>query len=172
MSDFIDNHILEFPTLIGGIAIANPNNGKGETGTLGCIATRDGVDRRCISCFHVLCRVGAPMPVAVEELIVQSLCENVSVVGEVSAERGDRFLDCAAALIRLSPTVGRILGIGKLTKESAPAVGMRVLKSGAATGVTEGIITSIESGQVLIECEALPANYALTKPGDSGGSLG
>jgi hypothetical protein len=45
---------------------------------------------------------------------------------------------------------------------------MRVLKSGAATGVTEGVITRLQGGRVEIEPEGLPGDYQISAGGDSG----
>lgn len=162
------NHILSYSPLIGGIAIANPNNNGGETGTLGCIATRNGTDRWCISCYHVLCRMSGVMPPGIEEQIVLNFDPALPVIGESSAHFADEALDCAAARIRTIPTEGRIFGIGRLSQPTPPVVGMRVLKSGAATGITEGVVASISPGEVIIVAPSFPVNYALSKAGDSG----
>jgi hypothetical protein len=60
------------------------------------------------------------------------------------------------------------LGIGRLGEPVDPAVGMEVVKSGAATGLTEGTIRSITAGRVEIRPLNLPDDYQLSDGGDSG----
>ena len=45
---------------------------------------------------------------------------------------------------------------------------MEVVKSGAATGITEGTIHSIAAGRIEIRPLSLPADYQLSDGGDSG----
>jgi hypothetical protein len=77
-------------------------------------------------------------------------------------------LDCAAALVVDLPSRGAILGIGRVSGPTAPIVGMRVIKSGAETGVTEGEVTDFSNGIVTIEAAEFAPEYELSGPGDSG----
>lgn len=62
-----------------------------------------------------------------------------------------------------------ILGIGTPTAPIPPATGMRVIKSGRSTEITEGIISSVTGGKVEITLRpGYPDAYALSEPGDSG----
>jgi hypothetical protein len=86
----------------------------------------------------------------------------------VDGSRVDRNLDCAAAVIGDAGGRGLILGIGQLAAPIAPTVGMRVIKSGAETGVTEGIIARVEGIEVTIASSNFPVDYRLSGPSDSG----
>jgi hypothetical protein len=79
-------------------------------------------------------------------------------------------LDIAAALIL--PNVGvsaDILEMHQLRGVTEPVLGMRVIKSGAETGVTEGVITDMSDELVTIESpDHMPEGYVLCDHGDSG----
>jgi endonuclease G len=91
-------------------------------------------------------------------------------VGASVAARSDQVLDCAAFLVDPGvPSVAEILGIGRITVPGAAAVGMRVIKSGRSTGVTEGEVEATNGPFVSIEVlSAFPLAYDLSEPGDSG----
>jgi hypothetical protein len=156
------NHERLFRPLRGGVLIFNPR--LDEPGTLGLIATADGADRWIVSCYHVLSLSdGAADP------IYQPLDEPGTLVAVVDPGRGDSAADCAAArLVTGVASVPEILGLGPLGPPVDPAEGMRVLKSGAATGITEGVITRVEGARVEIEPDGLPGDYQLSAGGDSG----
>ena len=168
------NHVLAYSILRGGIAIHNPKaddrGSGGAYGTLGFIATSDGADRWVVSCYHVLCRKGEDMPDGVvEPLYHPSSQVQPSPVATVSSGRADRELDCAAGRILMpTHTVGEILGIGALADPVDPVVGMRVIKSGAQTGVTEGRITHVARSEIEISPTGFPDEYQLSEVGDSG----
>jgi hypothetical protein len=167
------NHTRLFSTLRGGIAVHNPNSDAnvpgGAYGTLGFIATSNGTDRWIVSCYHVLCRKGDEMPAGVVEPIFHPFSQlQPSPVATVSNDRASRDLDCAAASIVSGRAVGEILGIGTLAPASDPALGMRVIKSGAETGVTEGRIVNLTNTEVEISPLGLPDDYELSEGGDSG----
>jgi len=172
------NHIRTFLSLRGGIAIHNPNSDPavpgGAYGTLGLLATADGADRWIISCYHVLCRKRADFPAATIEPVFHPFSVlRLAPVATVAGERANRELDCAAAqLLDPAAAVNEILGIGKIIAAPAePTLGMRVLKSGAETGVTEGRIVKISANEFEIAPLGYTRNegeYELSEGGDSG----
>jgi hypothetical protein len=85
-------------------------------------------------------------------------------------ERVSDRLDCAAArLIDGQQFALEILNIGLLAAVKEPAEGMRVIKTGASTGVTEGKITRVDGDEVTIKPLAdFPLEYQLSDTGDSG----
>ena len=155
------NHVLTYRPLRGGIRIFNPL--VNEPGTLGFAATADGGERWIVSCHHVLCGGGG------SEAIYQPIDEPESIVAFIDPARARADLDCAAA--RLAGGVDAladVLGIGTPGLPVPPREGMRVIKSGASTGVTEGVITEVRPGRVEIEPLGLPEDYQLSEGGDSG----
>lgn len=164
----VPNHLLTFRPLIGGIAIINPLVNK--LGTLGLVATSNGEDRWIVSAYHVLCRLeGAAFEE--DEPIYQPFGSNPEEsVGRLVQGRADHDLDFAAA--RIVDGIGAsswVLGPGRPSAPVAPAVGMRVLKSGMSTGVTEGQVTGISGDSILIEVvSSFSGTYDLSEIGDSG----
>ncbi len=155
------NHSLLYRPLRGGIRIANPV--VAQPGTLGFAATGDGRDCWIVSCRHVLCGAGAREP------IYQPIDEPEALVAFTDPVRASADLDCAAALVAEGVSAAaEILGIGPPGMPLAPAEGMRVVKSGAATGVTEGVVTEVRAGRVEIEPVGLPEDYEISAVGDSG----
>jgi hypothetical protein len=162
----IPNHNLPFLPVRGGIGILNPNVGK--PGTLGCLLTTDGTDRWLLSCHHVLQGKRSPASADGERVFQPNSGEQQIAV--TSATRSDESLDCAVAqLLPNISAVGEILGLPPLLGISEPALGMRVLKSGSHTGLTEGVIESVAGNNVEI---AVPSDfdldYELSGEGDSG----
>src|SRR6266404_2485084 len=168
------NHIRTYSLLRGGIAIHNPNSDPdvpgGAYGTVGFIATSNGADRWLVSCYHVLCRKNADFPPGTTEPIYHPFSQlQPATVATVSADRANRGLDCAAAqVLGQGLAIGQILGIGTLAAPVPPVVGMRVIKSGAETGVTEGHIVKLVDTEVEIAPLGLPKEYELSEGGDSG----
>jgi hypothetical protein len=164
----VRNHNLRFRPLCGGIAIFNP--AAGGAGTLGLIATADGTDRWIVSCHHVLGRpAGAAFPDG-EGILQPPNGGPSSVVALTSATRADRALDCAAALVDPAiPADGSVLELPPLTAAVAAQRGMSVIKSGAVTGVTQGVISDVSGDLVTIGIEpGCPPDYDLSDIGDSG----
>jgi hypothetical protein len=163
------NHTRQFRPLRGGIEIYNPK--VLETGTLGFVAqdVGDKPGRWLVSCYHVL--VGGPDRKPMDgESVYQPSSDLRSPVAFIEGRRADPGLDCAAARISDDMTaVGEILGIGPLNAPAKPVVGMRVMKSGAETGVTEGIIEGVDGDVVIIgHVPGFDLNYEISSPGDSG----
>lgn len=169
-----NNHIRLYTVLRGGIAVHNPNNDPtqpgGSIGTLGCILTDNANNRWLLSCYHVLCRVDADMPPGLEEPIFHPFSQlNPNPIATISAATANRQIDCAAARILGGAVFGEILGIGRISDVPIPpALGMRVLKSGAETGVTEGRIVRIRQDEFEIAPLNLPDDFEITEGGDSG----
>jgi hypothetical protein len=161
------NHLLRFEPIRGGIVVQNPV--VGQLGTIGLIATSDGADRWIVSCYHVLCRNdGSAFPHYHVEPIYQPFFQDADApIAMVDGSRINAELDCAAALVSVE-TIPQIFPLGTLSAPRPPAVGIRVLKSGADTGVTEGVITGVNGNRVTVEAVGMPPDYQLTGPGDSG----
>jgi hypothetical protein len=168
MATTLYNHRRPFRPLRGGVEIFNPR--VDEAGTLSFIAqdAGGGPERWLVSCYHVL--VGGPGTQPIEGEPVFQPSDGTEPAALTDAARAHVFLDCAAA--KLAPGVagiGEILGIGRLAFPANPEPGMRVIKSGAATGVTEGLIESVEGDDVVIaHAPDFDPNYELSLPGDSG----
>jgi endonuclease G len=161
------NHRLVYRPLLGGVEIFNER--VDEVGTLGFVArsSRSDPARWIVSCYHVL--VGPPTrsPGPGEAVLQPS---DGTVIAAVDEGRADADLDCAAAKVAGGvDAVGSILGIGSPADPADPAVGMRLIKSGASTGVTEGVIVGIAGDDVTIATACgFDPNYDLSQPGDSG----
>jgi hypothetical protein len=154
------NHNRVFRPVRAGIEIRNTT--LLEPGTIGLIATSNGADRWIVSCHHVLCTANFP-----EQIVQPFGAANVIAMSDAARSRAD--LDCAAASIVAGvQVIAEVLGIGRLGEPVDPTVGMEVVKSGAATGVTEGTIRSITPGRVEIRPLKLPDDYQLSDGGDSG----
>ena len=162
------NHRLTYRPLRGGLEIYNAV--VDEVGTLGFIAQspRGGPERWLVSCYHVL--VGSPNTLPGEgETILQpsAVADAVAVIDPMHMDAG---LDCAAAKVLYGITAtAEILGIGCPGVPIDPVPGMRLLKSGATTGVTEGVVETVAGDDVTIAIpDGFDPNYELSGPGDSG----
>lgn len=156
--------------LVSGSKIVNGRTGS--PGTLGFIAVGPGDERFLVSCYHVLGRNrGASEPPGDGEPIWLPGRELTSEMIALTslALMNSRFDVAAAPLLPGIPTAPEIRTLGPI-RGVAPAVeGMRVLKFGAETGLTAGVISY--AGETLIEIEADPdaeEEYLLCDHGDSG----
>lgn len=155
--------------ICAGARIVNP---KAKTpGTLGFIGVDPASQGWLVSCYHVLIRPpgAGGTPFAAGESIYQPNRASGRVAATVVGKKNAK-LDVAAALIDIGieametiPTIG-------LPADPVTAVkGMAVLKAGAATGVTEGVISQLFTTTVkIVPPKDFPADYQLTLPGDSG----
>jgi hypothetical protein len=162
------NHEFTFDVVQGGIVVLNEQNDR--PGTIGFIGTSDGSDRWLVSCYHVLCRSNAD-PFNDGEGVFQGRSRAFGrLVATSDRARADRELDCAAAHVNEGINVSaRVLGLPPLTSPIAPQKGMRVLKSGATTGVTEGEIWRVSTNEVEIRTPTgFATSYDLSGYGDSG----
>ncbi len=167
MSVLVRNHVQTFRPLRGGIAIMN--GGVRFFGTLGFVATAGGGDRWLVSAYHVL--VGKDRPAVDGEGIFQPAVGGpAEPVATTDAARSDQALDVAAALVAPGVDVTpEILGLGAVAGTVDPAPGMRVVKSGIASGVTEGVVVEVEASRTVIETLAgYPSKYELSSVSDSG----
>jgi hypothetical protein len=159
------NYRLPFRPLQGGIAI-----GGGATGAIGLVATADGKDRWILSCYDVLGGPGARIPGEGAPVLQPPDRREGKPVAHLATARVDPSLDCAA--VRIEPGVGAvsgILGLPPLGRPMRPGPGMRVVKSGPGTGVTEGVITAIRGDEVIIEPPpGFPEDYELIGRADAG----
>jgi hypothetical protein len=141
-----------------------------QLGTLGFIATDAAGGHWIVSCYHVLCRTdGSAFPDG--EPVYQPLDgEPDALVARLSADRADPVVDCAAArVVDGVLTAAEIFGLGKPSIPGNPVAGMRVVKSGVATGITEGVIREVDGDRVTIAVpDGFPIQYELTHGGDSG----
>jgi hypothetical protein len=164
----MNNFDLGYRPLVAGVSIVNGR--VGEPGTLGFLAADDAGQRWIVSCYHVLCDAGLG-PFQQSDAIYQpAAVVGPNLIAMTDAKRADATLDCAAALLQPGIACTEIqLGIGKTGAVAVPAPGMRVVKAGAESGITEGTITTVFGTNVSIEIDqAFPVEYQLSAPGDSG----
>jgi hypothetical protein len=163
----MSNHNEHFRPLRGGIVIVART--ENNFGTLGMVVTKTGVDRWGLTCGHVLGPLAGPVPPA-DPVFQPDNSATTFRVGETVSTVADPTLDCAAFRIDAGiPISKEILGIGTPAAPKAPATGMRVIKSGRSTEVTEGEIDSVTGARVEIKLRSdYPAAYDLSDPGDSG----
>lgn len=138
-------------------------------GSCGCFARDVGGARWLVSCRHVLVRPqgwGAEPFAAGESILADSASVAVTEGG------GDSALDVAAArldaAVQIDPTLS---GRGALHGTAAdPVEGMEVVKIGAATGETSGIVRKVftDSIRIVPRPEDDDPGFELTLPGDSG----
>lgn len=174
MAAFVRNHTFMFRPLLGGVCIQS--GVVREVGTLGCLLTSDGQDRYLLSAYHVLGRSDLSAATDGEPIFQPTDRESsgpggaVVPVARLSLAHTDPARDLAAARIDDGvPSVPEILGVGTLAGAADPQVGMRVLKSGIATGVTEGIVVRAAAGRVEIEVPpGFGSKYELSAQSDSG----
>lgn len=156
--------------LVSGIRIVNAVTGV--PGTLGCIGLDFGDNPWIVSCYHVLGRGRQSTDVVRnDEPILQSTLDlGGGVVARTRTDKMNSVLDYAAALI--VPNVGvttSVLELDPVERIVGAVVGMRVVKSGAETGVTMGIVTEVTDRLITIErpFDAVD-EYVLSDRGDSG----
>jgi hypothetical protein len=163
----VANHCMRYRPLRGGVVIVA--GARNHYGTLGMILTSDGRDRWGLTCAHVLGPVGGPVPEG-DPVFQPDTSQPSLVVGRTTAAMADPHMDAAAFHVHGDVgTAAEILGMGRVASPVEPAVGMRVVKSGRSTGVTEGAVTAVVGDEVKIGVPGdLPPGYDLSDPGDSG----
>jgi hypothetical protein len=156
--------------LVSGIRIVNEITGI--PGTLGCIGVDVDGNAWIVSCDHVLGRPRQSTDVAGnDEPILQStIALGGGIVARTRTGKMNRALDYGAAII--VPNVGvsaSVLELETLQRVADAVVGMRVVKSGAETGVTIGIVTEVTDTLITIERPPdVPETEVLSDRGDSG----
>lgn len=164
----MNNFDLAYRPLVAGVSIVNGR--VAEPGTLGFVAADEAGQRWIVSCYHVLCDAGLG-PFQQSDAIYQpAAVAGSNLIAMTNARRADANLDCAAALVQPGIVCTSVqLGIGKTGAVAAPAQGMRVVKAGAESGITEGRIAAVFGTSVTIEIDpAFPVEYQVSAPGDSG----
>jgi hypothetical protein len=161
------NHSLRYRPLISGIAIYNPNVGK--TGTLGMIAQDAAGNPWLVTNYHVLAGERV-LPIARPEPVYQPSDDSPPPIAMFDGSRAVPQLDCAAAQIVAGANVnGDILGLPPVAQPVAPEIGMRVIKSGSSTGITEGVISDVNGFAVeILAPNTYPPMFELSEGGDSG----
>lgn len=165
---FAVNHTRMYRPVRGGIAIENPR--ASVPGTLGLLGRDEEGKPWLVSCYHILCRPNRA-DFDDQEPIHQPIDEGPeTLIAHVYRDRADPDLDCAAAkLVDQMGAMEEILGLGPVGTPTVPTVGLRVIKSGIATGITEGVVKSVSDQRVTIAVtDGFPENYKLCKFGDSG----
>ena len=132
-----------------------------EPGTLGMIVAHGGANY-LISAKHVLA--------GNRPAVGDAICQPAGTTDVAIVERVSQRLDCAAArLVAGQAFAFEVLNIGTLAPPRDPAEGMRVIKAGAATGVSEGKIVRLNGDEIVIKPLAdFPLEYELSAAGDSG----
>jgi hypothetical protein len=164
----VRNHTLIYRPLRGGIAIVAP--AVNRSGTLGLIATDDGSDRWLVSACRVLCPP-ANGPAADDGSVYQpSSSLAPEPVAGLAGIRADPSLDCAAARLHDGVVaLPEILGLGPVCEPADPLPGMRVVKAGIASGLTEGVVQTVSGDEVVIGRPAgFPSSYELATQADVG----
>jgi len=137
-----------------------------RSGTVGCFATRTGADRWCVTAAHVVSTSRAT-GVAVWQPNLRTPGTRISKGAMVYAPAP---LDLVA--FRLDDNVlvePAILELGRWSGVAEPLVGMTVMKSGSATGVTRGRVVAVRDDQFDVQPEAwMPQDYVCYDQGDSG----
>lgn len=152
---------LKFRPVCGGISIFA--DGVDEEGTLGMILTDDTGAPVLLTNHHVLYKAGAA-PIA--GAVFQP--DRGSLIATSDPQWCDKDLDCAVARLSVSACY-EIFGMGIPASPKDPVLGMRVVKVGAATGVTEGQVMGIHGTKVTIGVpQAHPPACELSRSGDSG----
>jgi hypothetical protein len=156
--------------LVSGARIMNAITGS--PGTLGCIALDDQDNPWIVSCYHVLGRSRHFVSiVGNDEPILQATADvGGGVVARTRTTKMNSALDYGAAIVVPEIDVSAsVLELDKLQRIADAEVGMRVVKSGAATGVTIGVVAEVTPVLIKIEKPAdSPSDYVLSDHGDSG----
>jgi endonuclease G len=161
-----------FNPLIGGIQIGNGRLTGG--GTLGLIvAQRGSLNKVGLTNYHVIVRKKG---VRGNPIIQPAFKESNSRFTIGHLHRWNKKLDCAVFEInnnRATEANNSIFNIaGKITQLEEPYIGMRVMKYGATTKLTHGIIASVSTDSVKIRIVPNPdkpaQNNEITSAGDSG----
>jgi hypothetical protein len=161
---------LPYRPLVSGVTIANEVSGI--PGTLGCIALDAQNKPWIISCYHVLGRARSSTAKPQEdEPILQSTPElGGGVVARTRLAKMNAILDYGAAIIEANVGVTTaVLSIGTIQRTAKALVGMRVIKSGAVTGITIGVVTDVTTDLITIDrSPEQPDTEVLSDRGDSG----
>ncbi len=132
------------PFLAGGLALSNPHDHR--RGTLGGkVRDRQSGAEMLLSSWHVLSGAEpGEQEMQLGSLIARAADGEAETIAEYQRSAIHCGLDAAVAQLRsLKPLRHEQIGIGPVTGVTIPQLGMRVIKSGAGTGVTRGVITGV-----------------------------
>lgn len=160
------NHQLCHRPVRAGIFIYNPN--AGASGTVGMVAQDEVGGIWIVSCYHVLVRWN--MSAFPGSEVIYQPTSTLPAIAKTNLTKASSALDCAAAKIEPGVQVAdEVLGVGRAFGIGPPIEGRRVVKSGAATGISEGVVRSVDGDYVeIVPIANYPTNYVLSDPGDSG----
>lgn len=156
--------------LVSGIRITNGITGS--PGTLGCIGVDVDDKPWIVSCYHVLGRgrQAIGMPHNNEPILQSTLDLGGGIVARTRIDKMNSALDYGAAII--VPDIGvttSVFELDKIQQIADAVVGMRVMKSGAETGVTMGMVTDVTASLITIESPPDAGDtHVLSGGGDSG----
>lgn len=139
-----------------------------EAGSIGCFAKDGAGDHWLVSCHHVLSGAGPAMP---QPIYQPDDSPGAVPVADFDGTKADAAFDVAAAKLRPGVAFENDwLGLGSGNLQAAtPVKGMRVVKCGSRTGVTEGEVVDVEADRVKIGLRAgAPIRSELSAAGDSG----
>ena len=161
------NHIQRYRPLRGGIMMLV--EGVNELGTIGATATSNGQDRWALTACHIVTPAGL-LPIDGRRVFQPDATTPQNAIGTTIGAKSDPRLDVAAVLIDTGiAAVGEILGLPLAGPAGAAVPGMRVVKAGRKTGVTEGEVTQVSRDRIVIEPpQRFPVFYELSERGDSG----
>lgn len=161
-------HDLLYRPVRAGTSIVNER--INQPGTLGLIAKDAAGAAWMVSCYHVLCEVDLKAYVKDEAIFQPAAVVAGNQIAVTRKAKADAVLDCAAAQVQAGIKVSNeVLGIGAIPGVAAAVVGMRVIKSGGESGITEGIVSAVDGKAITIEIiDGYPDDYELSDRGDSG----
>lgn len=171
---------LVYPVLCGGMAITGANR-VGFSTLGGLVQDRQSGAELFMSCWHGLFPDRQSEWPTVYQPGGSGIAGECFAVGTCLRHALNQHLDVAVARFeRIRPTVNDQIGIGAVTGSGEPMPGMPVIKSGAHTGVTHGMVTGVMGsswrfcrGQRrlftnLVHIMALESDTPLCAAGDSG----
>jgi len=161
-------HDLQYRPLRAGTSIINKR--IDEPGTLGMIANDAAGAPWIVSCYHVLCDTALGAFVQDDAVFQPAAVSAANQIAMTSKTKADAGLDCAAAKVQAGILVSNsVLGIGPVIGVVAAIVGVRVVKSGGESGITEGVVSTVSGAEVRVRIDpSFPQDYILSTAGDSG----
>jgi len=158
------NQRLTYRPLFAGVMLCSDEVQR--SGTVGFFGTRTGADRWCVTAAHVVSSSRA-VGVAVWQPTLWAPGTRISKGSMVYAAAP---VDLVA--FRLDDGIAvepAILELGRWTGVAEPVVGMIVMKSGSATGVTRGRVVAVRADGFDVQPDTgMPPGYVGYDQGDSG----
>lgn len=164
----VRNTYSPYRPLLSGTAIYSGQ--VSELGTLGLIVRAVGTNQpRILTCWHVLTGDNIH-DIDTGSAIYQGKLTQADIIASGSTAKGDKTLDAVSVEVIAGISVtARILNLGVSGPVKSPQVGMRLVKCGAGTGVTEGIVSAVNTPRFTISVDTgFPGKYELSQGGDSG----